>query len=111
MAKAIVIEADGTMAVTTVNDLADLQQAVGGYIEGIYLGDTGQFAYVNEDGIALDLPRNSVATDLCYAHRVGLLPGDYIKGTMVIVGPADADGNDTDVSDDLIAELQRRVTA
>jgi len=103
--KAILIEADNSVRAITIEGYDDLNNAVGGYIQGIYLGDTGQFAYVNEDGIALGLPYNDKATKLCFAKNVGLLPFDYIKGNMIIVGPADDDGNDTDVSNELAAEL------
>jgi len=105
MSKAIIIEANGNVRRVEIEGYEDLNKAVGGYIEGIRLGDTGQFAYLNEDGIALGLPYNEVATQLCYRRNVGLIPGDYIKGTMVIVGPADHEGNETDVSDELAAEL------
>jgi len=105
MSKAILIEANGNVRRIEINGYDDLNKGVGGYIEGIHLGDTEQFAYLNEDGIALGLPFNKVATDLCYKHNVGLIPGDYIKGNMIIVGPADDEGNETDVSDTLAAEL------
>jgi len=105
MTKAILIEANGNVRSITINDYEDLRAAVGGYIEGINLGDTGQFAWLNEDGIALGLPMNRKATELCYRNNVGLIPGDYIKGSMVIVGPADDDGNETDVSAELAASL------
>lgn len=105
MTKAILIEANGNVSRIEINGYDDLNKGVGGYIEGIYLGDTGQFAYLNEDGIALGLPFNEVATNLCYKHNTGLIPGDFIKGNMIIVGPADDEGNETDVSDELAAEL------
>lgn len=105
MTKALLIEVNGKVSRININGYDDLNKGVGGYIEGIHLGDTGQFAYVNEDGIALGLPLNRVATNLCYKHNVGLIPGDYIKGNMIVVGPADDEGNETDVSDELAVEL------
>jgi hypothetical protein len=50
--------------------------------------------YLNEEGKITDppLPANDRATAL--AHDA-LLPGDYIAGTAVILGPVDDDGNDT----------------
>lgn len=105
MTKAILIEVGGNVRRITINSYDDLNRNVGGYIEGIYLGETGHFAYLNEDGIALGLPMNRKATELCYQWNVGLIPGDFIKGNMIIVGGADDDGNDTDVSDQFAASL------
>jgi len=105
MTKAILIEVSGNVRRVEINSYDDLNRIVGGYIEGIYLGETGHFAYLNEDGIALGLPMNRLATELCYRWNVGLIPGDYIKGSMVIVGPADDDGNETDVSEAFAASL------
>lgn len=102
---AIIIESNGNMYLQKVGELEELQKLVGGYIEGITLGDTGQFFYVNEDGIEMGLPRNDVATKLCSDHKVGLSFDDFIKGTMVIVGPSDGNGENTDVSPILIQEL------
>ena len=42
------------------NTLADLQQAVGGYIETVTLPRTGLVVIVNEEGRLLDLPENGV---------------------------------------------------
>lgn len=104
--KAVLIEANGNVRRADLPDYQSLNQAVGGYIELINFGDTGHFAYLNEDGIALGLPYNEKATKLCYKHNVGLIPGDFIKGTMVVVGPVDDEGNETDVSEELAAYLE-----
>jgi hypothetical protein len=103
--KAIAIEANGDVKRVDLPDYDALNKAVGGYIEAINFGDTGHNCYVNENGIALGLPYNPLATALCFKHNVGLMPGDYIKGTMVVVGPVDDDGNDTDVQDELAEQL------
>ena len=104
--KAVLIEANGNVRRATLPDYQALNAAVGGYIELINFGDTGHFAYLNEDGIALNLPYNDKATKLCYKHNVGLIPGDFIKGTMVVVGPPDDEGNDGDITDELAAYLE-----
>lgn len=103
--KSILIEANGTTKLVNLADYQALNEAVGGYIELIRFGDTGHCCYLNEDGISLGLPYNDKATRLCYLHNVGLIPGDYIKGTMVVVGPPDEFGDDTDISDKLAHEL------
>lgn len=104
--KAVLIEASGNVRRVDLPDYQALNAAVGGYIELINFGDTLHYAYLNEDGIALGLPYNDKATKLCYKHNVGLIPGDFIKGTMVVVGPPDFDGNETDVSDELATYLE-----
>ena len=104
--KAVLIEANGTVRRADLPDYKSLNGAVGGFIELINFGDTGHFAYLNEDAIALGLPYNDKATKLCYKHKVGLIPGDFIKGTMVVVGPPDAKGNDGDISEELAAYLE-----
>ena len=105
MSKAILIEANSNVRRIDVNDYADFVENVGGRIESIALGDTGQLGYLNEYGIELGLPYNKVATDLCHKLNVNLTPGDYIKGNMIIIGPGDYDVDHTDVSAALAAEL------
>ena len=107
--KAVVIEANGTVRRADLPDYQSLNRTVGGYVELINFGDTGHFAYVNEDGIALGLPYNELATQLCFAHNVGLMDGDYIKGSMVVVGPPDDEGNDGDISELLATYLESYV--
>lgn len=57
-----------------------LQDAVGGWIEAVYLGDA--VMYVNEEGKLLKLPVNTMATDL-YADHHG--PYDIIVGDVVVL--------------------------
>jgi hypothetical protein len=103
--RCIVVQPDETITVRHVaNDLAALQEIVGGYIELVRL--TCEFpatAYINEEGKIHGLPANPAASFIA-----SLRPGDYIAGTMVILGPPDAGGNDTDVSDAVISWLRFR---
>ena len=104
--KAVVIEVDGRIRRTEIDTLESLQALVGGNIEGIKLSRRYKaFSYVNEDGIALGLPFNRVATAVCTIFGAGLGSGDFIKGPMVVVGDADKDGNDTDVPEELAKKL------
>lgn len=86
--------------VTRATSLAVLQNAVGGWIEDVRFRDPHPFAghimFVNEEGRAQGLKRNARADDLIRGH---LFPGDFIKGDVVICGPADEDGYETDVDE------------
>lgn len=93
---AVVIKDDGTVYAARYATLPELQKLVGGYIEIVSVPKMGACGYVNEDGISLGLPKNQTATDFCRKNGTGLHSTDFIKGNLVIVGPPDAEGNDTD---------------
>ena len=78
----LLITADGEADPRTFTALKDYQSAVGGYIE-IVGGAKGITALANEDGRALNLPFNQVAS---------VLLGTYLVGNVVLIG--DADEND-----------------
>lgn len=89
----IIVDPDGTTTHTDIeNDLRAFQAVVGGYIEGVY-GRVGTI-YVNEEGLLRNLPPNPHAT--VFANRI-LDAGVMLVGTVLIVGPANTEGNDTDV--------------
>ena len=52
------------------------------------------------------LPYNAVATELCTRLKTGLQQGDFIKGTMIVVGPADKNGDETDCPDYLLEMVE-----
>ena len=87
--------------------LPQLQAAVGGHIEFLDLTDTLTMI-LNEEGKFEDpIPVNPVATALTIAYEVGMLPGDFIAGDIVLAG-MDEDGELTDVPadvDELLALL------
>ena len=91
--KALIVDPDGTTRETEIeNSLATFQAVVEGYIEPVY-ARVGTI-YVNEEGLLRGLPFNPRAT--VFARRI---LGELINlvGTALIVGPADTEGNDTDV--------------
>lgn len=91
--KAVIVHPDGTVNHTEIeSDLRAFQGVVGGYIEGVY-GRVGTI-YVNEEGLVHGLPFNAHAT--IFAQRVLSVPV-HLVGPALIVGPADTEGNDTDV--------------
>lgn len=92
MPQAVIIPAEGPMQFREIEDGLDaLQQLVGGNIEALPIpefirGADEATAYVNEDG--KDNPEcrpNMRATDLM-VPGVGILFGDYVAGTMVLLG-------------------------
>lgn len=71
--------------VDTDGSLAALQELVGGYLELAPV--EGASVYVNEEGVVNDLPPNVVL------ERVGC-----VHGPVVVLGPVDADGNETSLT-------------
>jgi len=63
--------------------LASLQEAVGGFIEAIHLGDA--IMYINEEGLLHDLPHNDVATKIYHQFYPSILR-PTIVGNVIIVG-------------------------
>lgn len=90
--KAILITTGGEAQHIEVNNLEDLQKAVGGRIEILHfpridvLRRIETVAYINEEGKLMDLLPNMLATQLCTMFGVGLQTGDFICGDMVFVG-------------------------
>lgn len=81
-----------------VGSLRELQHIVDGLIEPVTLSD-GSTMYVNEDGIGLGLRFNSIATDVAgLGGRLDLLL-QGVRGDVVIVGPLNKKGYDTDVTE------------
>lgn len=101
--KAILIPVEGPPVLTAEETLEDIQRIVGGYVEALSLADdlTG---WINDDGKAMGLPRNARATGFYEALGVGV-PGDFIAGPMLLTGPANAEGDETDVPEKWINAL------
>ncbi len=81
--------------------LKSLQEIVEGWIEAVGLSD-GSTMYVNEEGLYRFGPEdfNSIATDVCgLGGRPDIMLGAGIRGPVAILGPLDADGYDTTVTD------------
>ena len=79
---------------TVENELKEMQQAVGGYIETVHLKDGGVML-VDEEGLLKQYPRNELAS---------LVSGKHIYGTALIVGE---DGEElTDVPEKFLALLE-----
>jgi hypothetical protein len=65
--------------------LADLQGAVGGYVECVRFGglDGWGVGWLNEEGKLEGLAPNFLATELCHQHGA-IEPTDYIAGPFVV---------------------------
>lgn len=101
--KAIVVHADGLIRRVDVRGYDGLVELVGGYIEHLPFGDGS--AWINENGKADGLPFNKAATDLCRKFKVGIATDDFIVGNMVVTGPADEEGEDTDVTEKMARKI------
>ncbi len=80
------IKCDGSVESLPDASLETLKQAVGGYIEAVPLNE-GRYLIVNEDGLALELPHNLMATTLM--HMAGHHPTSSISGDAVLCEPGE----------------------
>lgn len=97
----IAIYPDKRVENVTLSDLKAYQAIVGGYIEPVTLSD-GSTLYVNEEYLYQFGPDdfNSIATDVAgLGGRPEFMFRQPILGPAVLVGPVDAEGDDTDVTD------------
>lgn len=97
--KGIAIYPDKRVEEVVLSDLADYQDIVVGLIEPVTLKD-GSTMYVNEEFryrfTATDF--NSIAGDVCGLGGRTDLMLTGILGAVVVVGPVDRNGYDTDVT-------------
>jgi Domain of unknown function (DUF3846) len=85
--------------------LADRQQLVGGFVQGIDLRDPPARLYCNEDGKVLELPPNKRATLLLWAHNPAFRYRDFIVGDAFLVGPVGRRSADTNAPDQYVQTL------
>lgn len=107
MKTAVTIGTDGSITEFVLDDangLEQLQALVGGWLEGVDLGDA--FMYVNEEGKIDGLPVNASATLLFHAVHG---PHDIIVGNVVLVGQSDENGDETSLSESQVATMLESV--
>lgn len=95
----VLISPEGLISRVTLDSLEAMQKAVGGSIEIIHLVDCDMI--VNEDGDALDLPVNPVATrfakeELAKIERMLITMDGWVVGPALLVGKPNKDGDETD---------------
>jgi hypothetical protein len=99
----------GEEPVVQIEESLTYSQIVGivGYpIEVINLVAGGAVMYVCEEGKQQGQPRNEHATTIANG---ALRDGDYVVGTVLIVGPLGAGGKDTSLPDDTLNDLLARI--
>ncbi len=98
--KAVRITQGKVITWTEVSGLADLQSAVEGLIEPVELSD-GSTMYVNEEYLYQFDPEavNWVASDVAGVGGMQHFLLAPIRGPVVIVGPLDEEGHDTDLTE------------
>lgn len=81
-----------------------MQAFVGGLIEVVPTADRMSIV-INEEGkFVADPVRNEGATALQMAGH-GLHPGDYIAGDALVIGPADDEGETTDLPEEYLHRI------
>ena len=108
MPKVLVIPVDTSepVRIETLTDWEDYQRLVGGWIESAPVERDDLSLFINEEGKVLNLLRNSRADDLWRdLLPSGRIPGDYLAGTVVVVGFDATTGKDVDVPDSIVTAL------
>lgn len=99
---ALILRTDATYEVVSGDiDLAFLQQQVGGWIEAVDINDG--VIFVNEEGKLRGMQPNALASALWWTRSTQR--SDHLAGTAVVMGPVDANGDTTDVTDKVIAAV------
>lgn len=93
----IPVDEDRPLYKVSIENLAGMQSAVGGFIEFVDLGPLTASLIVNEEGKLAKLPINRRATLLFWLLYPSVRHRDVIVGDVLIVGHADRQGNTTDV--------------
>lgn len=100
------ISPKGEIWVEDLKGYQGLRSVVGGYLEAIQLRRMNLDAFIDEEGKLKELAPNPIATVMAVSLGYRFLPGDTgIVGPMVIVGPPDANGDETSVPEDKIEKL------
>ena len=89
----------GIYEITMADTLESFQGLVGGCVQCVF-GEE-HVIYVNEEGLLQSLPFNRRATE--FANRF-VAKGHLLYGVAVIVGPADSEGNNTNVHPDVASQ-------
>jgi hypothetical protein len=107
MINALLVSPDGTAKMVKYDGYQGMKALFnGGYVEAIRFGPTC-IAMCDEDGKMKGLPRNEVATMLTKLVGTPLISHDYLVGPVLIVGPVDQYGDETDVPVEMLLTVSR----
>ena len=84
-----------------INGYNDINAAVGGYIEAVPLSQDFTL-YCNEEGKLNDLEPNAY-------WIVNGRPHDTLVGSLVLMGPVDEDGEDTDATPEMLTLVDKHL--
>ena len=108
--QALRIRTNGKIDKIQIENLEDMQAAVGdGYIEALPIDEQkhGMSVYINEEGRLLEQPINMTATLFLLRHDVWPGFDSPIHGDVLILGPLDDEGDNTDVDPELYDRLPK----
>jgi len=103
---ALLVPALGNLAVEAIqlgkSDLSRRQEMVLGLIDYVELIEPPASIILNDEGLLLGLPFNYRATELLWAGNRYHRGQTALVGNVLVVGPADEQGDDTDVPAELV---------
>lgn len=104
MIKAVLLKTDGSKTIKEYEKLTlqDIQSAVGGIYECVYLHNENVDMLCNEEGKILKLDQNPIATALYHTNHG---PKDVIVGDVLLINGVNLDGEYISLSDEQIEKL------
>lgn len=93
--------------VDIIPNLANLQEVVGGYIEAVPNSYTDAIIYADEEGLLKDSQINFAVYENPYDDE----PIAHIVGTVIMLGPRDEEGNETDLTMELFEKTIKCIEA
>lgn len=104
MIKAVLLKTDGSKTIKEYEQLTlqDIQSAVGGIYECVYLPNQNIDMLCNEEGKILMLDQNPIATALYHTNHG---PKDVIVGDVLLTNGVNLDGDYISLSDEQLEQL------
>ncbi len=92
------------------NTLTDYREAVGGYIESVYIESSKLTVFANEEGKVYGLPENRRATCLWWLLSQEARGRDVLVGNIVLIGSKRGHGTSTNIPPELTTLLTGTTT-
>lgn len=107
MKNALLVSPDGVVKMVKYDGYQGMKALLnGGYIESVRFG-CACFAMCDEDGKQKGLRQNEKATMLAQLVNTPLASHDYFVGPVLIVGPVDQYGDETDIPPEMLLTISR----